>query len=122
MMQYFLLHNTIMAVDKGPSCLFVRHQLTGPIFVQDSDVVVRPHKPKMHHGTALLQGQHPAWNLLLPSPMAILILKHKGFTFKQSARCMMLLMACPVCLSWKFLGNHDLFHSHRKLTLLLPQR
>ena len=86
MMQYYIIYSTIMDVDTGQGCLLVRHQQIGPTLVQDSDVGVRPHKPKLHHGKALLQGYHPAWNLLLPSPMAGLILMHQGFTFKHSAR------------------------------------
>lgn len=127
-MQFYIIHQTKMNVDTGLSRLLVRHQQIGPTMVQDTDVGVRPHKPKLHHGTALLWGLHPAWNLLLPSPMAVLILMHQGFTFKHSARWMILMMACPVCLSWKLLGNHDIFlnhnllYSHHKLTLLFPQR
>lgn len=127
-MPYCIPHRTIMGVDTGLSCLLVRHQQIGPTLVQDSDVGVRPHKPKMHHGTALLQGHHPAWNLLLTSPMAVLILMHWGFTFKHSARWMILMMACPVSPSRKLLGNHDIFYnhnllrSHHKLTLLFPWR
>lgn len=128
-MQYCIPHGTIIDVDTGLSCLLVRHQQIEPTLVQDSDVGERPHKPRLHHGTALLQGHHPAWNLLQPSPMAVLILIHQGFTFKNSARWMILMIAHPVCLSWKPLGNHDSFffnhkllHWHRKLTLLLPQR
>lgn len=71
-------------MDAGPSCLLIRHQQIESRLVQDSDVEVRPHKPRLHHGTALLQGHHPAWNLLLPSPMAVLILLRYGVTFKMN--------------------------------------
>lgn len=131
-MQYYILHSIIKDVDTGPCCLLVRHQQIGPTLVQDSDVGVRPHKPKLHHGTALLQGHHPAWNLLLPSPMAVLILMHQGFTFKYSARWMILMMACPVLsvchgnfwvtMTFFFFFNHDLLHPHHKLTVLFPHK
>lgn len=120
-MQYCIPHSTIIDVDTDLSCLLVRHQQIEPTLVQDSDVRERPHKPRLHHGTALLQGHHPAWNLLQPSPMAVLILMHQGFTFKNSARWMILTIAHPVCLSWKPLGNHDSFFFQPQPPSFTPQ-
>lgn len=45
-----------MSMGVSTSCLLVRHQKIGAALVQDSDVGVRPHKPKLHHGMALLKA------------------------------------------------------------------
>lgn len=82
-MPYYIPYIIIMDVDTGLSCLLVRDQHTGFTFAQDSDEGVRPHKPKTHHGTALLQGYLPELNLLLTFHMAVL---HWGFIFRYSAK------------------------------------
>lgn len=101
-MRQYILHSTIIALDLGPSCLLVRHQQIGSTLVQDSDMGVRPYKPGLHHGTALLQpgisSCHVYGSLNPDAPGIYIQALSKMNDTDDSISCL------SVCLSWKHFG------------------